>query len=187
MIGEKGLLKAMKAAWKTPQGYIFAAIERSFYIRSEEWEALFPVGLLPRKCLALAVEHIGEIPQDGEAYCCTKKMGAQMVTTAMIYEDKSHLESAEFNETEKAERTRLMWDGYELWQEYGSLQVIAIDPASREIVSDVKPGRAYARGSNVIWIDKDMIVCVRGKLMPGVARKHLSAMQWIGSEVENED
>lgn len=49
MIGEKGLLRAMKAAWKTPQGYIFAAIERSFYIRSEEWEALFPVGAY---CLA---------------------------------------------------------------------------------------------------------------------------------------
>lgn len=177
MISEKGLLRAMKEAWKGADGYTLAVFGGKWFLRTEDWAVLVPRGLLPRKCLALIVEHVGEIPEDGEAYTCAKKCGAQRVVRAIFYEEAKDLE--ECTGLKSAKRTSLMYSGYVLWQNAESLRVIAIDENDSDIVSLQAQTLAFCMGDSVLWEYKDIVVKVSGQFMDDTARTYLSAMQWI--------
>lgn len=177
MVNEQGLLRAMKKAWNGKDGYTIASMGNFYYIFSDGWEVLLPCEILPRKILALAVEHIGAIPEDGEVYCCSKKGGAQMVSNAMVWEGKDELERLQLKT--KGQRTSLTLNGKELWQALESLSVVAIDPSYGEIISRKKPGESYVQNHAVIWKDV-AVVRVMGEYMPEAAETYLSGMQWIG-------
>ncbi len=178
MISEKGLVRAMKEAWRSAEGYMVAVSGGAWYIRAEDWAVIVPRGLLPRKCLALIVEHVGAIPEDGEAYTCTKRSGAQMVTAALMYEEKQELET--MDKLRPAKRTSLTWGGYTLWQRAEDLRVLAIDENYSDIVSVQKQTNAFADAGNVIWSEKGVLARVRGAFIEPNAREYLSGMQWIG-------
>lgn len=177
MISEKGLLRAMKEAWKGADGYTLAVFSGQWFLKTEDWAVLVPRGLLPRKCLALIVEHVGEIPENGEAYNCSKKCGAQRVVRAILHEEVRELD--ERKELRNAKRTSLMYNGYVLWQNAESLHVIAIDETYSDIVCLQAQTLAFCLGDGVLWEHKGVVVKVAGQFMDDAARTYLSAMQWI--------
>ena len=113
MVNERALLAAMKDAWKG-KGYIVAHRNGSYLIGGDGWTLLCAEKLLPRKALALLVEHIGAIPE-GECLNVSKKAGIQTAIAAVQEES--------FRQTEqrKQEIARVMEcnrhsDGDRVWQ-----------------------------------------------------------------------
>lgn len=75
MIDERGLLAAIKDAWRTG-GYGVVGNGGELVLQGSGWLAVLPRGIVPRKVLDLLVEHLGEIPE-GAAWKVYKKQGAQ--------------------------------------------------------------------------------------------------------------
>lgn len=66
IIQEKGLVRAIKAAY-SHGGYTVLNQGAQVTIYTEGWFVRCPWPKLPRKALATIVEHMGMIPDDGEA------------------------------------------------------------------------------------------------------------------------
>lgn len=66
IIEEKGLVKAIKAAYRH-SGYTVLNQGGEVTIYTEGWFVRCLWTKLPRKALAIIVEHMGMIPDDGEA------------------------------------------------------------------------------------------------------------------------
>lgn len=81
MIEERSLLAAIKDAWRTG-GYSVVGNGGELVLQGSGWLAVLPRGIVPRKVLALLVEHLGEIPE-GAAWKVYKKQGAQAQMVAM--------------------------------------------------------------------------------------------------------
>ena len=84
MIDERSLLAAIKDAWRTG-GYSVAGNGGELVLQGSGWLAVLPRGIVPRKVLALLVEHLGEIPE-GAAWKVYKKQGAQAQMVDMALE-----------------------------------------------------------------------------------------------------
>ena len=76
VIHEKGLLRAMKEAYKS-DGYEIECKEtggmKEIHIETPRWYVMCVLKNLPRKVLGLIVEHLGEIPEPGQAVQVKKK------------------------------------------------------------------------------------------------------------------
>ena len=76
VIYEKGLLRAMKEAYKS-EGYEIECTNTGgvveIHIETPTWYVMCVKENLPRKVLALIVEHLGEIPLPGQAMQVKKK------------------------------------------------------------------------------------------------------------------
>lgn len=71
VIDEKGLLSAMKAAFKKQStGYKVAADdeEEELILSAPGWTAIIARENTPRKVMGLIVEHLGDLPRDGTAF-----------------------------------------------------------------------------------------------------------------------
>lgn len=70
VINEKGLLRAMKEAYKS-DGYEIECKQtgevKEIHIETATWYVMCVLKNLPRKALGLIVEHLGEIPEPGQA------------------------------------------------------------------------------------------------------------------------
>lgn len=76
VINEKGLLRAMKEAYKS-DGYEIECVQtggvKEIHIETTQWYVMCILKNLPRKVLGLIVEHLGEIPELGQAVQVKKK------------------------------------------------------------------------------------------------------------------
>lgn len=74
VINEKGLCAAMKAAYKKKStGYKVAARisengTEEIVLSAPGWTAIITRENAPRKVMALIVEHVGDLPQAGQAF-----------------------------------------------------------------------------------------------------------------------
>ena len=66
IIQEKGLVRAIKDAYRHG-GYNVLNLDGDVVIYAEGWCVRCPWNKLPRKALATIVEHLGMIPENGEA------------------------------------------------------------------------------------------------------------------------
>lgn len=127
MIDERGLLAAVRSAWRGG-GYEVVGNGQELVLRGQGWLAVLPRGIAPRKVLALLVEHLGEIPE-GTAWKVQKKVGAQMqmVDMALGAVDTIRRELESEPNPREAHRTAMNWKGREIWQTE-KLEVYAYDP-----------------------------------------------------------
>ena len=179
MVSEQGLVKAMNKAFSSIAGYTIAMVDDLLYIQTECWEVLIRMEQIPRKVLALTVEHVGSILKDGEAYQCSKKGGAQLVAAQFLWESLSKLRESE--PTKEVAKTKLHFEGNEIWQGAGSLEVVALRPEHTGIIDIKEPGVAYLWGQSVLWMD-DALVHIGGVRMPTAVVQYLSGVQWIGGK-----
>jgi hypothetical protein len=179
MVSEKDLVRAMKEAWKGREGYTVAVFEKGWFLSAEKWSVFIPSGLLPRKSLALVVEHIGEIPKIAQAYTCTKRGGAQMATAAMLEGEAQEL--LRVGNINRAERTQLKHGEYALWQNADTLRVIAIDENYSDIAGVQMRQCAFCSGDCMYFCLKGVVLKVHGEYIGSVVRDYLSAMQWCGN------
>ena len=78
LINESGLVRCIKRAYKSA-GYAVAAEGDCMTIYTEQWYIQCKRAAIPRKVLATIVEHMGMIPDDGEAMAIEKDDQPQAV------------------------------------------------------------------------------------------------------------
>lgn len=155
MIDERGLLAAIKDAWRTG-GYSVVGNGSELVLQGCGWLAVLPRGIVPRKVLALLVEHLGEIPE-GTAWTVYKKRGAQaqMVDMALEAVDTIRRELEGEPNPREAHRTAMTWKNWEIWQTE-DLKVATFDPA----LAAMGVGDAMAYGRRLVWDDEGGLLVV---------------------------
>lgn len=155
MIDERGLLAAIKDAWRTG-GYSVVGNGGELVLQGSGWLAVLPRGIVPRKVLALLVEHLGEIPESA-AWKVYKKQGAQaqMVDMALEAVDTIRRELESESNPREAHRTAMTWKHWEVWQTE-DLKVATFDPA----LVAMGVGDAMAYGQRLVWDDEGGLLVV---------------------------
>ena len=135
IIEEKGLVKAIKIAYRHG-GYTVLNQDGEVTIYTEGWfvRCLWPK--LPRKALATIVEHIGMIPDDGEAVIVSDDvdgwMGGEVASMASY--------------------VPVTFRGYQLFQEVSGRQAYGVDPTALAIIerATAEMGTAAISGSHAL-------------------------------------
>lgn len=184
VVEEKGLLAAMKDAYKT-DGYK-VAVENSadienVIISTASWTVVILKKELPRKVLGLIAEHIGEIPNPGTANQVKKKE-----TQTEIF-DLTIQVLRDFHSSEKdrriIRRTTLLLGGFPMWQRTPDQKVVKVYPGYEDIM---RWGNNVVRlvGDDLLLID-DMVSRAYVRIQPAKdsveAQKlaHLAKIQWV--------
>ena len=155
MIDERSLLAAIKDAWRTG-GYSVVGNGGELVLQGSGWLAVLPRGIVPRKVLALLVEHLGEIPE-GAAWKVYKKQAAQaqMVDMALEAVDTIRRELESEPNPREAHRTAMTWKNWEVWQTE-DLKVATFDPS----LVAMGVGDAMAYGQRLVWDDEGGLLVV---------------------------
>lgn len=184
VIDEKGLLAAMKDAYKT-DGYKVAVEDEAgienVILHTPMWTVVILKKELPRKVLGLIAEHIGEIPQPGTAFQ-VKKKEAQTEIFKMVAEAPLEYHSGE-KPRRIVRRTSLILGGFPLWQAATEGTVVKVFPDYEDII---QWGTNVVRlvGDDVMMIDDTVsrayIRCQPPKDAPDREKlEHLAKIQWV--------
>lgn len=188
MINEKGLVAAMKDAWKETRYSVVAYEENGLEriaLHSGAWFVDAPRIHFPRKALALIVEHAGEIPENA-AYSLSKTGGQQLLEKTIALQDIKNVYNT-MKETAgmDIEKTRITWDNLEVWQKPEDMEVMLFDAFYLNII-DWKADDFFTEVYGQIMVsagDRSLVI-----VLPAVSEKdkpylsHLSQMQWTGGK-----
>lgn len=147
VINESGMLKAMKdsckgAGYHVAYGVVFSKLCYLIAAYGYEWSAVIQESKMPRKVLGLLAEHIGRLPDQDEAFLCRKDTDAQeeiySVATKPILVLLGQAQTAALPRVKK---TRLTWDGANVWQSAELEKVVLMRPDYEKIVAfkDTRP------------------------------------------------
>ena len=128
IIEEKGLVKAIKAAYRH-SGYTVLNQGGEVTIYTEGWFVRCLWTKLPRKALAIIVEHMGMIPDDGEAMAIEKDDQPQAVMAGIVSDDVAGWMGGEA--ASMASYVPVTFRGYQLFQEVNGRQAYAMYMAAR--------------------------------------------------------
>lgn len=149
IIEEKGLVKAIKIAYRHG-GYTVLNQDGEVTIYTEGWfvRCLWPK--LPRKALATIVEHMGMIPDAGEAVAIEKDDQPQAVMDGIVRDDVDRWTDGQG--TGMATYVPVMFKGYQLFQEVGGRQAYGVDPTALAIIERVtaEMGSAAISGGHAL-------------------------------------
>ena len=157
MINEKGLLRAMKNAYRSG-GYEVAGYgaENMLFINGYSWCVVVPQKQMPRKVLALLVEHVGCIPT-GDAFRVHKNDGAQAIVLSMALQSKNGLyERLKTAFPVDIRQTAMTWKGWRVWQGVDSGEVLPFDGA----LTVIGMGDPVLRGNLLVWEEAGELVCI---------------------------
>lgn len=134
VINESGLCAAMKAAYKKKStGYKVAAritkdgVEE-IVLSAPGWTAIITRENAPRKVLALIVEHVGDLPQAGQAFQVQDANSQTEIFDMAIPELEEMVAGA------LVKRTRLNYDGYQIWQRVDDRTVFMMPPKHEDML-----------------------------------------------------
>ena len=188
MLNEKGLAAVMRERWRGG-GYEVAEADGWIMIWAGGVAVRCRRAALPRKCLGMIVEHIGEIPE-GVCYRVSKEGGAQ---TALRDEPMDFwsrlLDEGIGSDLHRIKPTQLHLNGARLWQDMKDLRVVTVDPGYTRVVepealSEARTVNVYETG--LVWEDVDCVAVVMplrrndtDRLLP-----RLDGFPWCGEETE---
>lgn len=98
------------------------------------WAAVIHHGKMPRKVLGLLAEHIGRLPEDGEAFLCKKDNEAQEEILHVAVNPTMGKFAAAGRTYETIKRSRLTWDGDNVWQT-AEQEIALIRPDLEKIIN----------------------------------------------------
>lgn len=145
MLDEKGTAAALRAAYKGG-GYRVAFAEGKVMIRTDTWGAEIEEEYIIPKILGAIVEHIGVVPKAPAAYFAQKKADPGM--TCMLDTELNawvKIHALANAATTPIRRTRLMMDGYEIWQTKQGLRARPMDPSYTRIIDEGGVNQAFVR------------------------------------------
>ena len=172
IIQEKGLVRAIKAAY-SHGGYTVLNQGAQVTIYTEGWFVRCPWPKLPHKALATIVEHMGMIPDDGEAVTIEKDDQPQAVMAGIASDDVAGWMGGEV--ASMASYVPVIFRGYQLFQEVSGRQAYGVSPAALAIIDRItaEMGTAAISGGNVlVWSHDGETV------MLGAIRKTAWAWEW---------
>lgn len=180
MLNEKNVIAVMKAAWKSAAGYKIKMDDEGVILSMQGAFAYIPRARLPRKVLALIVEHIGKIPGDFEAYCVSKFNGAQSIIVAMMEEELKGRKDSAGEAEEHIQKTRLTYGAWEIWQGIDSKRVFALDPDKLKMIDEKAKIESLVAEDMVLMIDDGEWVMFDQSMIDKTVRTHLEKFQWTG-------
>lgn len=173
MINERALLSALKEEWKGA-GYTVGRTGEELLLKGIGWTLRCTMEVLPRKVLALLVEHLGEIPGGGDCWNVSKKSGSQ--TAILQVADTDFLDALDARGN-KAAATRLTFGGWRVWQEEESLRVLLMDEDLTSIVYLPKDSEARTLGNGIVKDAGPDVLQVTAEEAPPEAM-YLESVQW---------
>lgn len=183
IVNEKGLLKIMKEAHKS-YGYSVAvetdtAGVENIIIITQNCAVIGDKKNMPRKVLALIVEHMGELPQSGEAFQIRKNepqteiFDAATQTIREIHAGNKPLKLIK--------RTDLTLGGYRLWQRKDDLRIFKLDPVLESVLF-LSRGVHRIVGDDVLMMEdtesRAYVYFEKPDKNGSAWLDHLSQMQW---------
>ncbi len=154
VINDKGLIKAMKEARKT-EGYSVSiddtVLPRKMILRGPGWLVICEAQSVPRKVLALIVEHMGNIPTPRTAYRVkSRDVQTEIFETAEVIEESVALSGTEERELRE---TALDVYGNGVWQAVGNQAVMV----SKQLLSIATiAGAVLLTGGNWVHVPGDL-------------------------------
>lgn len=150
VINEQGLLRAMKEAYKGA-GYQVACKETGdgseIYIKTGMWRVMCELKNFPRKALGLLAEHMGTLPEPGQALQVKKKE-----CQTMIFQDAMEtfqgITADDCINPANVIKTDLTYKGSSIWMQPRGKKVYWIDPDLEDIIK--RSGREVSLGDRVI-------------------------------------
>ncbi|MEG2177121.1 MAG: hypothetical protein RRY97_09630, partial [Oscillibacter sp.] len=131
LIDEKGLVKAIKEAY-AHNGYNVLNAGRQAIIYADEWFIRCDWNILPRKALAIIVEHMGLIPGDGDTVSITKGGDPQVIMSEVVGQDIDGWTTGEpFG---AVTMVPVMFRGLQLYQEVDGHTCYGVDPLPLAII-----------------------------------------------------
>lgn len=184
IVNEKGLIRAMKEAYKG-LGYNVAAGDNdsgieNIIIATNFWAVVIEKKNLPRKVLGLIAEHVGDIPKLGEAFQVKKKE-----PQTEIYEIATRV-LRDIHAGDKplklVKRTDLTLGCYQLWQRKDDLRIFKLDPELEDIIL-LSRGTVRIVGDDMLMIDdlesRAYIAVEKIDAKEQDRLDHLSKIQWV--------
>ncbi len=182
VINEKALCALMKDAFrKKSTGYKVAAQlskkgERELVLSAPGWTTVISRENAPRKVLALIVEHVGDLPEEGMAFQVQDK-NVQTEIYNMAVPDAGAPATGY-----KVKRTKLTYEGYQIWQRVDNLQVFMVAPKIEDLMDNynrevrmTEDGMFYVEGiASRLHIQP---LQVKQNELP--ALHHLAQLQWV--------
>ena len=182
VINESGLCAAMRDAFKKKStGYKVAAQlsekkERELILSAPGWAVVISRENAPRKVLALIVEHVGDLPDEGMAVH-VKDGNVQTEIYNMAVPDPGELVAGA-----AVKRTNLTYNGYQIWQHADNLKVFMVAPKVENLMDNYSrevrltaDGRFYVEGvASRLHIQP---LEVEQNELP--ALHHLAKMRWV--------
>ena len=149
LINESGLVRCIKRAYKSA-GYAVAAEGDCMTIYTEQWYIQCKRAAIPRKVLATIVEHMGMIPDDGEAVAIEKDDQPQAIMAGIVSDDVDGWMGGEV--ASMASYVPVTFRGYQLFQEVSGRQAYGVDPAALAIIERVtaEMGSAAISGDHAL-------------------------------------
>ena len=181
MIDEGGMLRVMKDAHKAT-GYIVINDAGTVTIRTGVWMTQMPLRVLPRKVLALLVEHIGTIPEDKAAFRSSKGGGAQTLVFAIEQENTQKAEAYFGGSMPIVKETQLVFKDCRIWQVPETMQVIAINPDFMRIISRKDMGAAALNAEKYLLLIEDedgSRVVIAGVSLQEAERAYIEGFPWV--------
>ena len=177
IVNESGLLQAMKDSYKLG-GYHIAVgevFDKKCYLitsGSYRWAVVIRHSKMPRKILGLLAEHIGRLPEEGEAFLCKKDNEAQSEMLDVTIKPILQKLAAAGETYLGMKRTRLTWDGENVWQD-AELEVALIPPSLEKIIvfKDTSP-RMVER---CLYVEGQLSYVYIHRTVPGEAEKNIVA------------
>ena len=150
VINEKGLLRAMKEAYKS-DGYEIECKQtggiKEIHIETTRWYVMCVLKNLPRKVLGLIVEHLGEIPAPGQAVQVKKKE----CQTKIITENRDAFRGITPDDCinpPSVHKTNLVYRYSNIWQQGRGNKVLWVDPDLEDIMN--LHGKVVCLGEKVL-------------------------------------
>ena len=130
------------------------------------WAVAIERNNVPRKVLGLIAEHIGKLPQSGEAFCVKRDEEAQeeifRVATEPLY--RMTEETANFEALPLMYKTKLVFGGRNVWQHPGDEEVMLINPRYENIAL-CKSG-AIRKVQHCLCVQGEFSNAFIGKVLP---------------------
>lgn len=183
VVNEKGLLRAMKDAYKRT-GYTVAAENKAaienIIIATHKWAVTVEKKNLPRKVLGLIAEHLGDIPAAGEAY--EVKAKAPQIEIYDVAAQTIRNLHPEDQPLKIVKRTQLSMGAHQLWQRKEDLRMFKLHPDMESIVMTTR-GNVRIIGDETLMVDDlESRAYIRvEKLQPAEEPlfDHLSKIAWV--------
>lgn len=179
MLNERGLTAVMRRAWRTKAGYIIAESHGKVMILGGPWAVISNMRALPRKVLALIVEHLGTLPHS-ESYYVAKDQDAQVRILEEDMATMGELMSQAADAVQDCLPTPLRLNGFRVWQNLSTLKTELMDPEYTAIVDPEADVCSMAAANGLAWLDGDEAVLItRATHQDDGLLERLDGFRWV--------
>jgi len=183
LIDEKGLVKAIKRAYKA-DGYNVMNLGNQVAIYTDGWYLRCDWGKFPRKALATIVEHLGMVPPSSDALTVVAKEEPQVIMPEIVGQEVACWVNG--NTDERVTMVPVTFKGLSLYQLDEGGKCYGVDPISLGIVertvAEYKDGMVMSESRMGWQHDGEMVVVSTSRPTAAYWAKEWEQKAWAALE-----